>query len=1145
MTIANLMTRNIVQISPNLPLAHAAEMMELKRISSLLVMDNGVQIGILTERDLVRGIANGVATTLPVSALMSSPLISIKQTASKVEAYHTLVKHGIRHLLAVDEQGHPAGIVSETDFRRHGSIDHFVHMKSVDSAMNTNLLMMPPHSTVAEAAQAMSQRKVDYVLVGADRHALGIVTERDVVRLFRQNDHARSLDKVMTSPVATIQRQASLQEAVSHMNNARIRRLVVHDASGSVVGVLTEHDIVKYIEEGYVDILQDIIQHQAKELLQIQNELLSDAVRKKSKLYAVLSKGNSAIVHIQDPQQLLERICEVVLEFGGFRLAWIGRENAERQVVPVAVYGAARDYILGLSLSTDPSLPLGRGPTGTCIRENRSVIVNDYFSTEMTSPWHAVAKQFQIAGSISLPIHAHDFRGAIMVYADTINYFDEDVVALLEELSGDISFALEQIHVNRVKREQDQQLMLANQVFECSAEAMLITDADNNIIRVNSAFVDITGYTTEEVLGKNPRFLKSEKQDRDFYRSLWHTLLLQGSWQGEIWNRRKNGEIYPEWVSINIVKDTTGKISHHFAIFSDLLQKKAVEELSHLKHYDPLTNLPNRSLLADRIESAISHAKQHNRFVGVMFLNLDHFRHVNDMFGHLAGDKMLITTAQCLIESVPKEATVSRLSADTFVILLPDQNTSEEISRIAVIISQHIYQPFLIEGQQVQLSAEIGIAVYPFDGDNSTLLMKNADLALSEAKSSGVKHSVRFYSSSMNDHARKLVTMGAELRSALEHNRLVLHYQPQVNIMNGQIVGAEALIRFRHPERGIVAPGEFISVAEETGLIVPMGEWVIREACRQMQQWLETTNSFMVVAVNLSPLQLHQSNLKDIVKQALDESGLPPHALELEFTESAIMKNVSATVGLMQQFKTMGLHLSIDDFGTGYSSLSYLKQFPVDKLKIDQSFVRNIAQDPSDAAIVQAVIALAKTLGMTTIAEGVETEAHLGYLRSLHCQEMQGYLYSRPLPANEFAELLLRGKTLANDKSEKVLLLVDDEENVLISLKRILRREGYMILTASCAEQGLEIMAQYPVNVVISDQRMPGMSGVEFLNRVKTMHPNVVRMILSGYTEVNTLADAINKGEIYQFITKPWENETLISLVREAFVRYEILNRLT
>ncbi len=867
------------------------------------------------------------------------------------------------------------------------------------------------------------------------------------------------------------------------------------------------------------------------------------AEERKTRLYATLSQSNAAIIHSDDAQQLLERISQVILDFGGFSLVWFGQEDSAHQVIPLSIAGAARDYVADLALSTRSDLPAGQGPTGTAIREGRPVVVNDYATHPMTEFWRARAEQYKLRGGISLPIITPDFRGALMVYTDTVNFFDAEVTDLLAKLSDNIAFALSRIHDNAVKKQQENQIKLADRVFSSSADAMLICDADNNIIRINQAFSDITGYAPEEVIGKNPRILKSDKHPPEFYRTLWHTLLLQGSWQGEMWNRRKNGEIFPEWSRINLVKDSDGNTINYFAIFSDLLQKKAVEELEHLKHYDPLTDLPNRALLEDRLESAITHARQYERFIGVMFLNLDHFHTVNDMFGHGGGDDILTITALRLVDSVPSQATVTRLSADTFVVVLPDINTTEEIGRFAERITQKLYQPFTLSVQQVQLSACLGIAVYPLDGEDTASLMQHADAALADAKKSGAKNSFRFYSASMNEHARQLLTMGAELRSAMEQGRLLLHYQPQVDIVTGEIIGAEALIRINHPERGVIMPGEFIPVAEETGLIVPMGAWALREACRQMRQWHEETGSELIIAVNLSTLQLHESNLTETVREVLEQSGLAPQYLELEFTESAIMQNVKETIAIMLQFKTMGLHLSIDDFGTGYSSLSYLKQFPVDKLKIDQSFVSNIARDPNDAAIVQAIIALARTLGMTTIAEGVETEAQLGYLRSVHCKEMQGYLFSRPLPAEEFAALLARGKMATESVSEQVLLLVDDEENVQMSLKRILRREGYTILTASSAEEGLEVMAQNRVNVVLSDQRMPGMSGVEFLRRVKIMYPDAVRMILSGYTEVGTLTDAINKGEIYQFITKPWENEVLIALIREAFVRYELLKR--
>ncbi len=695
--------------------------------------------------------------------------------------------------------------------------------------------------------------------------------------------------------------------------------------------------------------------------------------------------------------------------------------------------------------------------------------------------------------------------------------------------------------ITALKNAQDSLIKLSLAV-EQSPNTIIITDLDANIEYANAAFTRASGYSLAEARGNNPRILQSGKTPKTTYDAMWSKLTRGEEWRGELFNKRKDGTEYIEWAIISPVRQANGEITHYLAIKENITDKRLAQaQIEKLSNFDLLTLLPNRALLEDRIKNAIAHAQQHQRFIGVLFLNLDHFSVINEMFGHAGGDEMLKIIAQRLVQAVPSDATVSRLSGDTFVIALPDLNSDKEINRLTESISQKLSQPVNFGKQNIEVGMRMGIAVYPTDGEDVFTLLKRADSALTNTKQTGGVHRICFYSANLNEHVRQLVIMGAELRDAIAHNRLVLHYQPQVDIITGAIIGAEALLRINHPQRGMIPPSEFILLAEESGLIIPLGEWALREACRQMQAWRQNNGANLIIAVNLSPLQLQQSNLVGMVSTALAESGLPAQYLELEFTESAIMHNVRNTIAIMYQFKDLGVHLSIDDFGTGYSSLSYLKQFPVDKLKIDQSFVSNISQDPNDAAIVQAIIVLAKTLGMSTIAEGVETEAQLGYLRALHCKEMQGYLYSRPLPAAAFTALLRSGKTLSENKSNKVLLLVDDEENVLMSLKRLLRREGYTILTAANAEQGLELMAANSVQVVVSDQRMPGMSGVEFLRRIKTMHPDTIRMVLSGYTEVGTLTQAINQGEIYQFITKPWENEALIAQIREAFIRYENL----
>lgn len=869
-------------------------------------------------------------------------------------------------------------------------------------------------------------------------------------------------------------------------------------------------------------------------------------LQRRNAMYAVLSKTNSAIVRIHEQQELFDEICRVALEYGEFCLAWLGVvDEAEQRVIPVAAAGKAADYVHTITVHCNTDLPTGCGPTGIAIRENRHVVSNDFMADPLTKPWHDIAARYGIRSSLSLPIRGNGIRGALMVYASEQDFFQPDAVALLLEVAHDTSFALDKIQAAEQHWQDEAQLRLHAQVFDKSSEGMVITDADNNILMANQAYLNLTGYTLEEMRGKDPRIMKSGKHEREFYIRMWEAILTTGFWQGEMWDRNKRGEIYPVWATINAIKDDAGKVVNYFAVHSDLSQKKAVEQLHHLQRYDALTDLPNRLLLEDRIAGAIKHARQYGRHVAILFVNLDHFHSVNDLLGHAAGDQVLRIVADRITGRLDTQATVSRFSGDTFVVVLPDINQPDEINEInliAEVLLDSISVPLCVEEQDIELSGRIGIAVYPNDGENFSELAKNADLAVLQAKEDG-HNSYCYFTPAMNAHSTQLFTMRGELRQALKNNWFVLHYQPQVNILSGQIIGCEALIRIQHPKRGLIPPMEFISVAEETGLIVPIGEWVIQEACTQMKRWQDEGHNDIVMAVNVSPLQFRQPNLIAVIRKALDQSRLEPQFLELEFTEGALMRNIVSTMELMTNLKQMALRLTIDDFGTGYSSLNYLKQFPVDKLKIDQSFVQNIAHDPNDASIVQAVIAIARSMGLSTIAEGVETEAQLGYLRSLHCNEIQGFYFGHAVPPDEFLALLQHEHEVVREQTASTLLLVDDEENVLMALKRILRREGYNILTATSAEEGLELLAKNNVSVLLSDQRMPGISGVEFMRRVKLMYPNVVRMILSGYTEVGTLTDSINKGEIYQFITKPWENEAVIASIREAFLRHESLEK--
>ncbi|MDD5329551.1 MAG: EAL domain-containing protein [Sulfuricella sp.] len=691
----------------------------------------------------------------------------------------------------------------------------------------------------------------------------------------------------------------------------------------------------------------------------------------------------------------------------------------------------------------------------------------------------------------------------------------------------------------------ERKLHLSATVFENTTEGVMITDDASRIISVNKAFTEITGYGQEEMLGATPDALKSGRHDEEFYATMWSVIRESGRWQGEVWNRRKNGDIFPEWLNISVVRDERGRITHYVGVFSDIsAMKESESRLDHLAHHDPLTGLPNRLLLNARMEHSLARARRNNSQLAVLFLDLDHFKNINDTLGHPIGDLLLQETAHRLTGCVREEDTVARLGGDEFTLLLEDQQNSRYASDVAQKIIAALAERFVLQGHEVFVTCSIGISLYPSDGDNITTLFKNADSALYRAKEQG-RNNYQYYTEELTTRAMERLSMENNLRHALERNELVVHYQPQVDLYNGSIIGMEALLRWQHPEMGLIPPASFIPLAEETGLIIPIGEWVLRTACARLQAWIEAGLPKVRMAVNLSSRQFNQKDLAEVVAGALHDTGLDPRCLELELTESLIMQDAEAAILVLNTLKKLGVQFSIDDFGTGYSSLSYLKRFPIDRIKIDQSFVRNITTDPEDAAVSQAIISLSHSLNMKTVAEGVETAEQQEFLRSRQCDEIQGFHFSRPVPEQEMERLLKEGVRQEGKRPdaspERVLLLVDDEKNVLEALVRVLRTEGYRILRATRPRDALDLLAIHPVGVIISDQRMPEMSGIELLRKVKKLHPSTVRIMLTGYAEQKTTADAINEGALYKFILKPWVEEQLRADVRDAFRHHDFL----
>ncbi|VVN20271.1 hypothetical protein PS683_04329 [Pseudomonas fluorescens] len=549
--------------------------------------------------------------------------------------------------------------------------------------------------------------------------------------------------------------------------------------------------------------------------------------------------------------------------------------------------------------------------------------------------------------------------------------------------------------------ENRERLRQAAAVFDCTREGVLVTDARGLIVHVNRAFMEITGYRREDVMGQQPSLFKSGRHSSNFYQQMFQSLERTGEWSGEIWNRRKSGEIYPQWQTIRVIHDDHGKVSHYVAVFSDISAIKDSEhELAHLAHHDPLTDLPNRLLFTDRAEQALASAQIHKRGCALLLLDLDHFKIINDSLGHNVGDQLLKLVGERLQALFGPGVTLARLGGDEFAVLAESCPQVAQAAGLAQRMLDAMKQPFIFDGHQLFISASIGISLFPNDALSAEQLLRNADSALFKAKSAG-RESYALYTEELTAHAQNRVEIASELRRALEQQELCVYYQPVHDLNGSRLIGVEALVRWQHPERGLVPPGEFIPIAERTGLIADIDAWVMDQACRQMCDWLGQGAPLGFIAINVSSRLFARRELYEQVAQVLHQTGLDPAFLELEVTESAVMDDPEVALEQLHRLRELGLRLAIDDFGTGYSSLLRLKRLPVQKLKIDQGFVAGLPWDEDDAAIVRVVIALAKSMGMQVHAEGIEQVEQARFLLDQQCDMGQGYWFGRPVPAGE------------------------------------------------------------------------------------------------------------------------------------------------
>ncbi|EGW55124.1 putative signaling protein [endosymbiont of Tevnia jerichonana (vent Tica)] len=705
---------------------------------------------------------------------------------------------------------------------------------------------------------------------------------------------------------------------------------------------------------------------------------------------------------------ILNQLCQLIEAIVPHSLASVMLLNPESGLLRVASSPSFPPQALPYFDGIKPGETMGS--CGNAALSGKPVFIDNVPGDVRWDGLREAADMFQIGSCWSFPILSVqlEVRGTFAITSLEGRTPDAFQTRLLETASWLAGITLR-------NEERKERLLQWSTAVENSSEGMMITDARGNILDVNSAFCVITGYTAQETRGCNPRILRSGRHDESFYQAMWNELKQTGHWQGEIWNRRKDGEVYPEWLSISQIADDAGEIQNYVAVFTDISSiKESERQLFHLAHHDPLTRLPNRLLLNARLEHLIDQARRNIHSIALMFLDLDRFKNINDSLGHALGDQLLIEVAQRLNGRIRQQDTLARLGGDEFVVILDQPGGTSEIANLAQVLIDALDQPFSLGGKEAFITTSIGISLYPDDAIEREALLRNADIAMYRAKEEG-RHRYAFYTPSMTRHVQERHTLESQLRRALEREEFELFYQPQVEANSGCIVGSEALLRWRHPQRGLISPEQFIPILEETGLIEDVGRWVLEHACIQTVTWQQTGLPGIRMAVNLSRGQISSTCLGQQLPQILQHTRMDPTRLELEITEHNFMQRPDTAIDVLHGLRELGVMLAIDGFGTGYSSLAKLKQLPVNCLKINRSLVRDISVDSEDEAICRAVVALGHSLNIKVIAEGVENESQAGFLRTIGCDELQGFLFSRPLSAKDFTQLLQAMKAEKTD----------------------------------------------------------------------------------------------------------------------------------